>query len=342
MTTYAKAPPDWIMDGEKFALIGFEARLARDVSRLDLPDGLTILPNTDFNLPDHWCEWLGSLRVEDIQSCTLFLLAKGPSRALKVLDGENQRLSSAVGHWFMGLMLTHNFALSDSLFITSGSCERGAVDVREFGLVEPPARSIVQSDGPISVDRLARAALMGTRLKHISQMGSGRNWRLLRCLRIYQDARREIDMLERIHQFTRCIEGLIVPKQGDTGKQFKSRTELFVGPRDHKLMGELYDVRSEVEHLHENKRLETYDRATRISLAKLEAVGEWIARTCLQKIILNPTLTDHFGSVASLEQFWAKDPTERQTIWGAPVDPRASIAGFDFSHVSDAELGARE
>jgi hypothetical protein len=42
-----------------------------------------------------------------------------------------------------------------------------------------------------------------------------------------------------LHQYCRCIEGLILPDPGNTKKQFRSRTELFIGPKHHVLMGEL-------------------------------------------------------------------------------------------------------
>jgi hypothetical protein len=48
-----------------------------------------------------------------------------------------------------------------------------------------------------------------------------------------------------------------LPDAGKTQQQFKVRTELFIGPRHHDMMGEMYDVRSAVENLHENRYLES-------------------------------------------------------------------------------------
>lgn len=92
----------------------------------------------------------------------------------------------------------------------------------------------------------------------------GGTWRLFRGLHIYTEARANGDILERLHQYSRCIDGLILPNAGETKRQFKSRTELFIGPRHHDMMGEIYDIRSAVEHLHENRYLEGFDRATRL------------------------------------------------------------------------------
>ena len=78
-------------------------------------------------------------------------------------------------------------------------------------------------------------------------------------------------------------------KQGEAKKQFKSRTELFIGPCHHDMMGETYDVRSDVEHLHENKHLKVFDRTARLELVKKLEMMEYIARSALVRSCLNPS-----------------------------------------------------
>ena len=104
-------------------------------------------------------------------------------------------------------------------------------------------------------------------------------------------------------------------------------------------MGELYDIRSDIEHLHEDRHLAIFDRATRIRLAQLEAVSGCIARQCLARILLEPALASHIGSLAALDHFWGKPETERRAIWGPPVDPEAPLACFNFDRVTNGELG---
>jgi hypothetical protein len=84
------------------------------------------------------------------------------------------------------------------------------------------------------IEAIAKAAL------------AGGHWRLFGTLQIYYEARTTFNILDRLHQYCRCIDGLILPKAGETKRQFKSRTELFIGPRHHDLMGDMYDVRSEL------------------------------------------------------------------------------------------------
>ena len=97
-----------------------------------------------------------------------------------------------------------------------------------------------------------------------------------------------------------------------------------MGPRHHDLMGEIYDVRSAVEHLHENRYLEGFDRKVRLDLLKKEAIVEHIARTSISRIIENSALWPHFANTTSLGAFWSLPDTERKKIWGEPIDPMAA------------------
>jgi hypothetical protein len=159
---------------------------------------------------------------------------------------------------------------------------------------------------------------------------TGGHWRLFRTLHIYVEARSTPDILDRLHQYARCIDGLILPDAGQTKRQFKSRSELFIGPRHHELMGEIYDVRSAVEHLHENRYLE----------GKKEAQVEYAARTALARIIADPKLWDHFANTPALAAFWSLPAPDRQRMWGAPANVLDAIADFDPQYIHNGLLGA--
>lgn len=304
---------------------------------------MTILPNADFELPEYWRKWLGTIQVEEIADCTLFLLVRMASTLPDALNEEDQKLRRLIGHWYTGLTLTSKFETSDAAFLAHGYCQDGSINIRQFAPIDPPLASIVKKyRDSISVNQLRHASEIAQRLSLLTDTLSSSNWRLLRCLKLYQDARCNRDVLERIHQFTRCIEGLIAGDQGNTTRQFKSRTETFVGPHCHDLMGKLYQVRSDVEHSNENLDLEEFDREARITLAKLEALSEWIARSCLDRIILNPVLSNHFGNIFNIRRFWALSTDERREIWGSAINPDLAFADFNFQYVSNQELGASE
>ena len=169
---------------------------------------------------------------------------------------------------------------------------------------------------------------------------TGGHWRFFRTLSLYTEARTIADILDRIHQYCRCIDGLILPEAGKTKGQFKSRTELFIGPRHHDMMGEIYDVRSAVEHLHENRYLESFDRQTRLDLLKKEAITEHMARSAIARIVGDSNLWPHFANTSSLREFWALEETKRRRIWGDPINQMDAIADFDPKYIHDGHLGA--
>jgi hypothetical protein len=165
------------------------------------------------------------------------------------------------------------------------------------------------------------------------------HWRLFRVLHLYLETRTIRDNMDRLHQYCRCIEGLIVSELGEGKNRFKSRTELFIGPRHHTLMGEAYDVRSDVEHLYENKHLEVFDRAARLELVKKLEMIEYIARSTLVRILLYSKLWPHFANTDALKAFWALSENERRALWGVAINPTDALAGFDSRYISDAQLG---
>src|SRR5262249_50265316 len=151
----------------------------------------------------------------------------------------------------------------------AGYRQDGEINVRSQHDYEPPIASMVRHYPAVTLAELQQAAHIASQMAAIeAEPLNGGRWRLFRVLRLYLEARAIRDNMDRLHEYCRCIDGLIVSKQGQARKQFKSRTELFIGPRHHDMMGETYDVRSDVEHLHENKHLEVFDRAARLELVK--------------------------------------------------------------------------
>jgi hypothetical protein len=91
---------------------------------------------------------------------------------------------------------------------------------------------------PVMLAELQLGAKIATQIATFETMPlAGGHSRLFRILHLYLEARAIQDNMDRLHQYCRCIDGLIVPDTGKTRKQFKSRTELFIGPHHHDMMG---------------------------------------------------------------------------------------------------------
>jgi len=327
----------WIRDDEKYALLGLNVNVTEaTISNLDLSPSFHAISGNDFKVSDEWREWLGSIRVEEVDACDLFIAAKLKSKTPDVLDGENIQLSRQVWGFYCGLLLSSTFSTSHKPVILSGSCRDGEVGLRQMQDLDVPIANDFHPYPEVTAANFRQAAEIAGRLERLSATRQGSNrWRFNRVLQLYIQARTEQDNLERIHQYARCIDGFILCDPGKSAKQFKSRTELFIGPHHHELMGEIYEVRSAVEHLHEDRYLDPLERQVQIELIKKEAIVEHIARTTLVRIVLNDALWSHFTGKAALASFWAKPAGERQAIWGPSIDPLVSLAQFDERYLPE-------
>jgi hypothetical protein len=293
-----------------------------------------------FKTPMHWREWLGNIRTDQVEASNLFLISKLSSFTPDIFDDENKRLAQRIGRVYSGLILASPFAPAHDPVMLTGARRSGDIDIREQQDFDSPIASIFRSYRPVIEKDIRLAIQLGENLGALSAASlPGGHWRLFKTLHIYLEARTTKDILDRLHQYCRCIDGLILPKAGETKQQFKSRTEIFIGPRHHDLMGGIYDIRSAVEHLHENRYLEIFDRATRLDLVKKEAIAEHIARMALVRVVNEPSLWPHFANTSALKTFWALPAADRQRIWGAPIDPLDALADFDPDSIHNGHLG---
>ena len=278
--------------------------------------------------------------MEEVEDCNLFLLSKLASATPGVLDAESQAVQQRAWNFYVGLLLASKFAPAHRPVLLTGSRRDGEIDIRQQQDFDSPIPGVIRPYPSVVPDDIRTAARLGENLETLATAPlSGGHWRLFRTLHVYTEARTTGEIVDRTHQYCRCIDGLILPAAGKTRQQFKGRTEIFIGPGHHDLMGELYDVRSAVEHLHENRYLESFDRATRLDLVKKEAIVEHIARTALARIIDDDALWPHFANTPALEKFRALTASERTKIWGDPIDPLTAIADFDPQYIHDGMLG---
>lgn len=333
--------PSWVGQDDKYALLGLSIKSdAAGFQDEVLSPELSVLTQTAFKMPEHWREWLGSIRAEEVEDCDLFILSKLKSRQPGILDGENQTLHRNVTNFFMGLQLTSTFATAHKPVVLTGAREGNEIGVRQTQDLEAPAPSIFRPYPEVTQAELRQAALIAAAVENVGRIATaGSYWRLFRLLHLYVQTRPEPDMLHRLHQYARCIDGLILSRPGHGTADFKSRTELFIGAGHEDVMGEIYKDRSDVEHLHEDRLLEPFERAKRLELIKKEAVVEHIARTALSRIVLSPALRPHFANRAALEHFWALRPEERRKMWGPPINPLDAIAQFNPQYIHDGLLG---
>jgi hypothetical protein len=330
----------WIDDGQKYAVIALSVKLDDPVPLHEVTPNHWAFADARFDMPAHWREWLGTIRTEEVEDSNLFLLSKMQSQVPEVVDAETSELKRHTGHFYAGLLLASPFAPAHKPVMLAGYCHRGEINVRSQDDYDPAIPSMVRHYPPVTLAELQLAAKIASQIAAIETTPlAGGHWRLFRVLHLYLETRSIRDNMDRLHQYCRCIEGLIVSEPGQGKSRFKSRTELLIGPRHHTLMGETYDVRSDVEHLYENKHLEAFNRAARLELVKKLEIMEYIARSALVRILLDNKLWSHFANTDALKAFWAMGENERRTLWGAAINPTDALTGFDPQYISDAQLG---
>ena len=328
----------WVEDGEKFAFVGLDVKIEGLAPVEFFPPHFWIFAEQTFELPQHWREWIGSIRAKEIKGCNLFLLSKLASSKPEVLDAESLELSTRASHFYLGLLLASPFSPGHKPIMLTGYRCNNEIQIRQRQDFEWPVQGLVRFYPAVSPAEIKSAAQLAENIKTLTAINLSDRWRLSQVINIYQRARSNSDILERIHQYCRCIEGLILPDKGDTTKRFKSRTEIFIGPHHHNTMGDIYETRCDVEHLHEDKYRHVFCRQTMLDVVKREAIIEQIARTTLARILRDPSLWAYFGNTAGLTQFWAMQKADQQALWGQPVNPLNALVDFEEKYLNDGAL----
>ena len=200
---------EWIDDGDKYALVGLSVKTVSDIPHGKIAPHLWALTQSHLEFPNEWAEWLGSIRAEDVADSNLLLLSRQPSQKPEVFDDENKQLQHLVGLFYVGLLLSSTFATSHKPVLLTGSRRGDEIGIRQAGDFEAPVPCEFRPYPDISARELEDGARVGLKIQAMEE-ARGR-WRFFRVLHLYQETRAVPDLLERIHQYTRCIDGLILP-----------------------------------------------------------------------------------------------------------------------------------
>ena len=68
-----------------------------------------------------WREWLGTIRVQQIERCNVFFLVKIRSATPDILDQENLDLENQAWRAYLGLLLSKLFATAEEPLVISGA-----------------------------------------------------------------------------------------------------------------------------------------------------------------------------------------------------------------------------
>jgi len=317
--------PLGLTNGEKFAVLAI-TNIGTDVLASEvLSDTTAIAPGFPVDLIDEfWQRSLGTIAVEELRRCNLLLIRRAPSQNPDLLDNEHEQLAKRAVEVFWLLQLS-GVPYYEGAVILKGSVANDRVNVRAHENLS--GHQFVTSNGArnarVTLDGLRQAAERAT-VWRAMLANPGVHGRFKRGLNVLLEGLQEHFGQERLHAFVRALESLILPRIGETRRQFASRCQTFAiaSPASQSVLEECFDMRSVVEHMNDPASCLTAYPAAQHEAVALRRVRqiEALARFTYERVLSTPDLRLHFESDATIGDFWRLPSNQRQPLWGIQFD----------------------
>ena len=307
----------------KFALIPVNAYTDLSTSAFRLCDGTWIMPGIPVPDIGIWEKWLGSIRLKRLGRANLVLFVEEPSDNPESLDNVHQRLTKDLCNQFQMLHLRAGIEM-DSEDLLCGSSVNGVPGIRQVSRMPHFYRSKWDMRTPITQAWLedglvlrAGAATMETDRKRFR--------RVIRGLNTLFKGLREKTGQDRLHQFVRSLEALILPEKGNTKNQFAHRCQTFARACDdtRALLLEAFEMRSDTEHLNPwDKAMENKyppDKREEVCWQRTRQIED-LACDAYSRLLRDSALRKHFRTEDTIAAFWKLPDGQRRGLWDTPLD----------------------
>lgn len=307
----------------KFALLAFN-NIYVDLppTPFRLSDSTWVMPGLPVSDLGFWKEWIGSIQVERLQTANLVLFVEEPSDNPKVFDGDHLRLSNNLNqlYYLLNLESVIEYGGVDLLL---GSSIQGKPEIHQMN----KHRLFFQSKGsrrrPITQEWLEDAIVLRNGLV-ATEMAKPEFRRFIVGLNILNRGRKEEVGQDRLHQFVRALEALILPDIGATEKQFVHRCQIFAqaNSETRSCLTEAYKMRSATEHMrYWGEAMQGYpdDQWEKICCQRTRQI-EQLACATYSRLLRDATLREHFKTDDTIRAFWGLQDHEKLTIWGEGLD----------------------
>jgi hypothetical protein len=350
-----------IPEGSNFCSLALSGPRLRFKQEYSVLPGLTVSHVQDaFELEPHWVEWLGTIQAGSFRESSLFITA--------VVDGLHTDTRGIPLHEFLDnrVRLFHQALVllgcgyNDAVLMVGGNKYHGGS--LHIGPVRPGLtpcfRPYYRKSRKIEASDLERAAAILNNLELLYRHVPGRLYRRLRKgFNVWTRGTQEgEEWIERLHSFVRATEAILKPtiarkrsararKQSKTAKKrwrdvtptFIERGQTMIGysKKNDKLLRQLYDIRSSIEHIKDItpnvKKERGIDSGETFGFRALQA--EILANTIYSRILSNEALLNAFSTEAKVEGFWNRIVPQRQSLWGEAIDLDAEARQSFFSQV---------
>jgi hypothetical protein len=310
--------------GDKFAILAIEnvyAKLPKNCEE-QLSNGTWVLNHIPVDIEANWKEWLGSMRLEEIGMSNAVLIRSNPSSNPQILDDDHEALAKDLTETFSLLQLS-GVLEDDGASLVKGSVARES-EIRQVSDLPRYKQTKGYTRTPVTIEVLEGAAQRRVALDEIHTTHSEFK-RFIRGLNVLMDGFQQLMPQERLHQFVRSLEALILPEIGKTPKQFVHRCQTFAeaNAAASKVLEEAFDMRSEAEHLNDwENSLQAYPPGEREDIAfQRTRQMERLACVAYSRILDDHAIRSHFRNESTLGDFWKiKDDASRKQFWGSQLD----------------------
>lgn len=307
--------------GDKFCLLSVEGCVSAPQTDVQLSDGTWALTKLPVELSPTWQKSIGELRTNALQRANFLLLRTLPNGSPGNLDDEHEQLKREVTDTFWLLQLSGPLRYQTATAMLGRADSQGDIISQVIQL-----KHFYETRGTplpaVTEQRLEEA--VASRQVRAQMRGKPEFARFGRGISILTEGLAEYAGSERLHQFLRSLEALILPETGKTRKQLISRAKLLttasVGTG--LVLGQLFDMRSDIEHVHDLSRTIQYLPATDREAVALRRTRQAEALACFayRRVFADAALRVNFESDHTIHDFWVQDQLAVRKVWSQSLD----------------------
>lgn len=267
---------------------------------------------------------LGSFNHDKLANSNFLIVAIAPSANPDQFSKENEGLIWRTIQLFHAILM-HKIPFHEDGMVISGTNSSGKLDPESLQRLPTYCwfEENFSVDEPDDIDEelIRRAGVVADGIYFVdSQDGSFE--RVKRGIAAWVRGVKEQKYYDRLHEFVRAIEALIRPAKGKTEREFVERCKTFSDNPTGTIARELFVLRSAVEHLNEAEcELANVSPEKRRSHVRLRArQAEFLAGQSYIRLLSNRQLLEKFCSDEGIDDFWKLRDSERQGLWGSPIN----------------------
>ena len=304
---------------EKFALVAVEnvyTAFPNKDYKHQLSDGTWILGRIPVAIDGYWKEWIGTIGIEQLENSNLIMMYREDSATPNVIDEHDERLKRRISQTFSLLQLSGVIEYRGANLL-SGYFFEGKSEIRQMSKLPFFYQTRGCTRSPVTIERLETA----TELRKVIEAMESTPEDFKRVKwgwMVLMDGLQKMHGEERIHQFVRSLEALIVPETGRTNRQFIHRCQTFAKANEdaRQILDEAFKLRCMAEHLNDwEQALESSPEDDReiIALHRTRQL-EQLSSFAYARILKSDTVRNHFINETSQREFWGQPDNTRRYL----------------------------